>query len=324
MREDSARQYVRALFWCLAGTPAILVQRGYSLGAQSSFRHKIADELNMHLVWPWNDRTGKLSPFKALTFFVMFWPAMWLVYQVEAGNFGRVPLAGLTYWSGVWATALLLAALAVTPAAKIFRWPQAIAVRRMMGVTALVYTFAHLLIYFALRFWDFAFIANEMITRLTLIVATISMIGLVPLGATSFDAAVKRLGAKKWQRLHNAVYLLTALAMIHFLLSPGIYPPQYLMTGMFFWLMIWRVLDRRGRGRDIRTLVLLAVASWFVAALCEAGWVWAYHGFEPGWTFANNFNLTFGVSAAWKVFAIALAIPLVAYFRSANSQEAAA
>jgi sulfoxide reductase heme-binding subunit YedZ len=278
----------------------------------------------MHLAWPWNDRAGRFSSLKALIFAVMFLPAIWLVYQVEAGNFGRVPLAGLTYWSGVWATAVLLAALAVTPAAKIFLWPQAVLVRRMIGVTALIYTFAHLFIYFALRFWDFGSIANEMITRLTLIVATISMIGLMPLAATSLDAAVKWMGAEKWQRLHNTVYVLTALAMIHFLLSPGIYPPQYLMTGMFFWLMVWRYFDKRGQGGDLRKLVLLAIATWFVAAFSETGWVWAYHGFEPGWTFANNFNMSFGISPAWKVFAIALAIPLVAYLRRAKKREATA
>jgi len=275
----------------------------------------------MYLTWPWNDRAGKLSPLKLVTFVIMFLPAIWLIYQVEAGNFGRVPLAGLTYWSGVWATALLLAALAVTPAAKIFFWPQAVIMRRMIGVTALVYTIAHLFIYFALRFWDFGSIGNEMITRLTLIIATISMIGLLPLGATSFDAAVKWMGTQKWQRLHNTIYFLTALAMIHFLLSPGIYPPQYLMTGMFFWLMAWRYFDKRGHGNNLRTLVLLAIATWFVAALSEAGWVWAYHGFEPGWTFSNNFKMTFGMSAAWKVLTIALAIPVVAYLRNARRQE---
>lgn len=278
----------------------------------------------MQWAWPWNDRAGKLSPLKATTFAVMFLPAIWLTYQVETGTFGRVPLAGMTYWSGVWATALLLLALAVTPAAKIFRWPHAVVVRRMIGVTALVYTIGHIIIYFALRFWDFASIGNEMITRPTLIIATVATLGLLPLGATSFDAAVKWMGAQRWQRLHNTVYALTALAMVHFLLSPGIYPPQYLMTGMFFWLMVWRYLDRRGRGRDIRALLSLAVASWFVTAFSETGWVWAYHGFEPGWTFANNFNLMFGLSPAWKVLASALAIAAVACYRSKPRQEAAA
>ena len=278
----------------------------------------------MHWAWPWNDRGGKLSPLKATTFAVMFLPAIWLTYQVEAGHFGAVPLAGMTYWSGVWATALLLLALAVTPAAKIFRWPHAAVVRRMIGVTALVYTIGHLFIYFALRFWDFASIGNEVITRPTLIIATVATLGLLPLGATSVDAAVKWMGADRWQRLHNIVYALTALAMVHFLLSPGIYPPQYLMTGMFFWLMVWRYLDRRGKGRDIRALLLLAVACWFVTAFSETGWIWAYHGFEPGWTFSNNFNLMFGLSPAWKVLASALAVAAVAYYRRKPLQEAAA
>src|SRR5229473_4850398 len=118
----------------------------------------------------------------------------------------------------------------------------------MIGVTALAYALAHIIIYFALRFWNFAFIAHEMATRLSLIVATVSTIGLIALGTTSVDAAVRRMGAKGWQRLHNAIYVFTALALIHYLLSPDAYPEQYLMSGMFFWLMVWRVLNRRGQG----------------------------------------------------------------------------
>src|SRR5436309_3174696 len=125
----------------------------------------------------------------------MFVPAIWLVYQVATQQFGPVPLGGMTYWSGFWATALLLLALAVAPAVTIFRWRSLILVRRMIGVTALVYTFAHIVIYFALRFWDFAHIAHKMVTRLSLIVASISTLGLIALGATSFDAAVARMGA---------------------------------------------------------------------------------------------------------------------------------
>src|SRR6202043_3094146 len=121
-------------------------------------------------------------------------------------------------WSGLWATAILLLALAITPASAICRWRNLIIVRRMIGVTALVYTVAHIIIYFALRFWNFAFIANEMMTRLSLIVATVSTIGLIALGSTSMDAAVRRMGAKGWQRLHNAVYVVTGLAVLHYLM----------------------------------------------------------------------------------------------------------
>src|SRR3954454_8578238 len=123
-------------------------------------------------MWPWHDRAHGFSWLKAATFALMFAPAVWLIYQFEAGEFGTVPLGGLTYWSGVWATALLLAALAVTPAICIFRWRRLIIVRRMIGVTALVYTLAHIVICCALRFWNFPNIAYEVATRLSLIVAT--------------------------------------------------------------------------------------------------------------------------------------------------------
>src|SRR4029077_16076152 len=133
----------------------------------------------------------------------MFMPAIWLIDQVATGEFGPVPLGGMTYWSGYWATALLLLALAITPALTIFRLRHLLIVRRMIGVTALAYTIAHIIIYFALRLWNFSAIANEMVTRLSLIVATVSTIGLIALGATSLDAAVERMGAQGWQRLHN-------------------------------------------------------------------------------------------------------------------------
>lgn len=247
----------------------------------------------------------------------MFAPAIWLSYQVASGQFRPIPLAGMTYWSGVWATAVLLLALAVTPASTIFRWSKLIIVRRMIGVTALAYTIAHIIIYFALRFWDFAFIANEMVTRLSLILATVSTIGLIALGATSLDAAIQRMGVKGWNRLHNTVYVVTALALVHYLLSPGIYSEQYLMSGMFFWLMVWRALNLRGRGTDARMLAAVAVASALFTALLEAGWIWAYHGFEPAGTLASNFTLDLGLSPAWKILLLGFVIALAAASRQA-------
>jgi len=125
-------------------------------------------------------------------------------------------------------------------------------VRRMIGVTALVYTIAHMVIYFALRHWDFASIANDMTTRLTLIVATLSTIGLIVLGATSVDAAIQSMGAKNWQRLHTTNYVISALAILHVVLARGTYAEQYMLTGIFFWLMVWRVLARYALGATAR------------------------------------------------------------------------
>ena len=260
------------------------------------------------LIWPWQDRKRGFSPLKAGTFALMFAPAVWLDYQLATQQFGPAPVGGLTYWSGLWATALLLLALAITPASTIFRWRRLIIVRRMIGVTALAYTVAHIVIYFALRFWNFAFIANEMTTRLSLIVATASTIGLIALGATSVDAAVRRMGARGWQRLHSAVYVTAALAILHYLLSPGLFPDQFLLSGMFFWLMAWRVLERRGLGLNPGALALLALASCLFTAAFELGCIWAFRGYALSEIFSIYFTTILGIPPAWTILALGLLI----------------
>ena len=152
-----------------------------------------------------------------------------------------------------------------------------------------------------------------MVTRVSLIVATVSTIGLIALGATSLDAAVRRMGARGWNQLHNAVYVLTALALLHYLLSPGEFPEQYLMSGMFFWLMVWRVQNRHGQGTDVRALAMLAVASCLFTAFAQAGWAWAYRGYEPAGTLGINFTLALGVSPAWQMLALGLLIAVAAF-----------
>jgi sulfoxide reductase heme-binding subunit YedZ len=252
----------------------------------------------------------------------MLWPAIRSAYLVGIGDYGipAVALGGLTYWSGVWATVILLMALAVTPAATIFRWPALVDVRRMIGVTALVYTIAHVIIYFAFRHWDFAFIGNDVATRLTLILATLSTIGLIVLGATSVDAAIRSMGARNWQRLHNANYAISGLAILHVVVARGTYAEQYMLTGIFLWLMIWRVLARYGLGTNVKALTTLAVGSCLFTAFLEAGFLWARRGFDVLGTLGYNFTLAIldvGYPPAWQVLAFGLLIALGAAGRGA-------
>jgi sulfoxide reductase heme-binding subunit YedZ len=272
----------------------------------------------LQLIWPWQDRQRRFSALKASVFVLMFVPAIRLVDEFVTGQLGIYPMAlgGLIFWSGVWATAVLLMALAITPAQKIFRWSSLIDVRRIIGVAALVYTIFHIFFYFPLRLWDFAFIANEMMKRPTLVAATLSTIGMIALGVTSVDAAVRHMGAKNWQHLHNTVYLVSVLAFLH-ILARGTAPEQFLLSGMFFWLMAWRVLDRYGYGTDARTLAMLAVVSCVVTAFLEAGCTWAHRGYPLSETLGNNFNLDLGVSPAWQILVLGFMIALAAVARHA-------
>ena len=275
----------------------------------------------MRLIWPWQDRNRRFSWLKAAAFALVLLPAIRFTYQFATGDYGILPIAygGMTYWSGVWATALLLMALAVTPALAILRWPALVDVRRMIGVTALAYTLAHIVIYFGLRSWNFGFIVNEMATRLSMIVAILSTIGLIVLGATSLDAAIRRMGARGWQRLHNTNYVISGLAVLHVVLARGTYPEQYMLAGGFLWLMAWRVLARYGLGADAKALTALTAAACVFAAGLEAGMLWGRRGYELSWTLGNNFSLAsldVGVPPAWQVLALGLPFVLAALGRS--------
>ena len=201
----------------------------------------------MRVIWPWQDRGHGWSWLKAGTFALMFAPAIWLIDQLRTGEFGPVPLGGLTYWSGLWATALLLLALAITPAVTILRFGRLMIVRRMIGVTALV-TLAHLIIYFALRLWDFSRIGREMVTRPSLIWRRWQH-WFIALGAT-LDVAVERMGELAAAAQHGLCRY-----------GPGAHPlpaftrhlsDQY-SRGMFFWLMSGGCSRRRLGAMPLRS-----------------------------------------------------------------------
>jgi sulfoxide reductase heme-binding subunit YedZ len=268
-------------------------------------------------VWPWQDRNRRFSWLKAGAFALVLLPGIrtaWLVGIGEYGTVAAIMLNGLTYWSGVWATVVLLAALTVTPAAAILRWPALADARRMAGVAALVYTIAHMLIYFAFRSWDWAFIVNDML-RLSMVVAALSTAGLIVLGATSLDAAIRYMGARNWQRLHIANYAISGLAILHVVLARGTYAEQYMLAGIFFWLMAWRVLARYRFGANAAALAALAVASCLFAAGLEAGFLWGRRGFDVVKTLGFNFNLAIldiAYPPAWQVLAFGLVAAMAA------------
>ncbi|WP_373354165.1 sulfite oxidase heme-binding subunit YedZ [Pseudoroseicyclus sp. CXY001] len=264
---------------------------------------------------PWTGADGRLSPLKLAVFLALLYPAGWMLLEWNKGIW-MVPQADLTYWSGVWAIWVLLASLAVTPARRILRWGRLLQVRRMIGVAALLYTIAHLVIYFWLRFWNWAEIGTEVVTRLSLILATLALIGLIALGATSFDAAVRAMGAG-WRRLHWWTYPVTTLAVIHFLLSPGSFAGMpFLVLGCFAWLMGWRWLEARRRGTAPGALLALTAVAAAVTLAAEALMPWWLLDADPAFTLSLNVSFLLGVTPVYKVAALGLAITAAAWLRN--------
>ena len=155
------------------------------------------------LAAPIRDRAGRFSPLKMSTLAVLLLPGAWFAGLALTGGLTPQPNGFVIYNSGVWAMWLLLFSLAVTPARHILRWNGLIAVRRMVGVAGLAYTLFHAAVYFGLEKTTLATVSADL-QRLTVIVAILSALGLVALAATSFDAAVRRLGGSRdWNRIHD-------------------------------------------------------------------------------------------------------------------------
>jgi sulfoxide reductase heme-binding subunit YedZ len=229
-------------------------------------------------VWfgpPWRDGAGRLSPLKSVVFGLAFVPAAWLAIEFTSGRWDwPTPYVLLIYHSGLWSTYMLLLSLAVTPARRIFEWGRLVQIRRMVGVAALFYTLLHLVAWFGLRFWDGQVLTTELLARPSLWAATAALIGLLVLGSTSFDAVIRTLGATVWKRLHYSVYGLAGLAILHFLLSPGsLQGLPFLMAGVYFWLMTWRVLNRWGQGANPGALSLLGLAATTFTFVLEPVWL---------------------------------------------------
>ena len=140
------------------------------------------------------------------------------------------------------------------------------------------------------------------------------------LGVTSLDAAIRSMGVKGWQRLHNTNYIISALALLHVVLARGTYAEQYLLCGLFAWLMLWRLLDRRRLGSDAKALLALAVFCCLFTAFLEAGFMWVRRGYDVIGTLRINFMFApaeIGIQPPWQVLAFGLVFAFGAMARAA-------
>lgn len=258
---------------------------------------------------PWNDRAGRFSPFKMTVFVAVLLPAVWVAAQAWLHLLGPRPMIEALHQIGFWTVRLLLITLAITPARQVLRWAQLITVRRMLGLAALGYALLHLSLYVVDLKFDLWRVASEIVLRIYLTIGIVAIIGLVVLGATSTDGAVRRLGGKTWQRLHRIVYAIAVLGILHFFMQAksNVYEPT-LMAGFLAWLLAYRVMVAWEVKPSLGSLSLLAVLALLMTTALEFAWYGLATNIDPMRVFLANFHFTRGLRPAWWVLIAALGV----------------
>ena len=154
---------------------------------------------------------------KVAVFAASLLPFAWLLYAALTNNLGANPQENLIRATGDWTLRFLCMTLAVTPLRVATSTPALARLRRMLGLFTYFYVVVHLLSYSVFDMelvW--ADIARDIAKRPFILVGFTAFVLLTPLAATSFNRAVKSLGARRWQALHKLVYAVALLAILHF------------------------------------------------------------------------------------------------------------
>ena len=144
-------------------------------------------------------------------------PLAMLAWDGLNRNLGANPLEFITHTTGTLTLVFLLLSLAVTPLRKSLGLPWMIKLRRMLGLYAFFYGFLHLTAYMWFdKFFNLQAVAEDTLKRPFIAVGMLSFFLMVPLAITSTNEMVKRLGGKRWNRLHRTVYAAAIGGVIHY------------------------------------------------------------------------------------------------------------
>jgi methionine sulfoxide reductase heme-binding subunit len=207
---------------------------------------------------------GRISPAlmhplaKPALFVAALLPFAWLTYAAITNQLGANPAEHLIRSLGDWTLRLLCLTLAVTPLRVSTGMPALARFRRMLGLFVYFYAVLHLLSYsgFDMEF-NVADIAKDIAKRPFILVGFAGLVLLTPLAATSFNRAVKTLGARRWQRLHQLIYAVAGLAVLHFFWMRAAkhnFAEVALYASIIGALLVWRVVrfwqHQRARPRE--------------------------------------------------------------------------
>jgi sulfoxide reductase heme-binding subunit YedZ len=180
---------------------------------------------------------------KTLTWIACLAPAAWLVYGAVTNNLGPDPTANLAFATGLATLRLLAISLAISPIRKLVpRLGWLIRFRRLFGLFAFFYATLHMLTWVALYSgFDVHAMLIDVTRRRFIMVGAAAYLLLLPLALTSTNWAIRKLGGKRWNRLHKLVYLAAICGVVHYWwqVKPGVLTPVD-MTILFAVLLLAR------------------------------------------------------------------------------------
>ncbi len=174
---------------------------------------------------------------KSLTWIACLSPAALLVYQAVTNTLGPDPTSTITLTTGYNALLLLILSLAITPLRSLIpRLSWLIKFRRLLGLFAFFYASLHLATYIALYMnFDLNVFKTDITKRRFIIMGFSAWLLLLPLAATSTTWAIRKLGGKRWNRLHKLVYFAAVSGIVHYWwqVKPGVLSPMRLTIVLF-------------------------------------------------------------------------------------------
>lgn len=164
-----------------------------------------------------NPSAGAVALIKAAVFVLALLPVARLIAGVIFDRLGANPIEVITRSTGTWTLVFLLVTLAVTPLRRISGWNWLLQLRRMLGLFAFFHASLHFTTYIWLdQFFDAAEIVKDIAKRPFITIGFVAFLMMIPLAATSWNAMVRRLGARRWTRLHRLTYAVALSGVIHY------------------------------------------------------------------------------------------------------------
>jgi len=250
---------------------------------------------------------------------LLLFPIAKALYDAPEIVQGARPLNDVIHRTGFWTLVFLAVTLAITPLRAIGRYGQLVDIRRMLGVGTFCYAAAHVVLYVADQSYDLAKVAHEITHRVYLIVGMIALLGLAALAITSTDGMIRRLGPLRWRRMHQAIYVIALLAIIHYFqqTKADVTVPVF-VASLFGWLIGYRVLAWWEGRTELSTLSLLAltVAVSLLTFVGEAVGIGLAFGVSPWRVLDTVFDFDAGIRPGWQVLAAGLAVILLDVVRA--------